>query len=41
MEELVIKLKKRDDQSLALSRCLVIGKVIVDKVLNRRGVMVI
>ena len=36
MEELVIKLEKRDELSLALLRSLIIGKVIADKVVNRR-----
>ena len=41
MEDLVIKLKEGDDRSITLSRCSVIGKVIVDKVVNKRGIVAI
>ncbi|XVE92088.1 hypothetical protein REPUB_Repub01dG0067200 [Reevesia pubescens] len=38
MEDLGIQLEEWDEQSLALSRHMAIGKLVTEKVLNRRGV---
>ncbi|XWS10745.1 hypothetical protein CRYUN_Cryun38cG0024200 [Craigia yunnanensis] len=41
MEHLVISLEGGDEKSIALSRSSVIGKVIANMVVNKRGVMTI
>ena len=41
MDGLKIKLEEWDEQSLALSRFMVIEKIISKRILNRKGVMAI
>ena len=33
---LVIKLEKRNERSVTVSRCSIIGKIVADRVVNRR-----
>ncbi|XWS65106.1 hypothetical protein CRYUN_Cryun05aG0062500 [Craigia yunnanensis] len=39
MEDQVIKQEKRDERSVAVSRCSIIGKIVADRMVNRKGVL--